>query len=477
MTPFRSIRWRLQFWHGLLLAAVLGGFAVTGVRLRRTEIYHDADQQLEARLGPVAQMVRPPRPPRPPGLPPGPGGPAPVPAAPPTVRHESSLPPEAGRMFDGSSGHDYYFIAWDRNGVELARSESTPADEPPPDGAEEEPQARMRGTRRELGRLLPSGQWVLVGCDLSRELGDLTRFGWLLTGVGTVVFAGGLAGGWWITGRALHPLVEISATAGHIARGDLAQRIPTEEMDDELGELAGVLNETFDRLEANFARQARFTADASHELRTPITVILTQTQAVLARERTPEEYRASLAACERAAQRMRHLIESLLTLARLDSGDSAARRETCDLAAIAGDSVELLRPLADEAKITVKLELAPAACPGNPDRLGQVATNLVANAIHHNRPGGTVNVSAGRRDGRVFLEVADTGPGIAAEDLPHIYERFYRADKARAGAAGRTGLGLAITQAIVDAHGGTLEVSSELGRGSVFTATFPAAEV
>jgi signal transduction histidine kinase len=467
------MRWRLQFWHGLLLAVVLAGFVATGVRLRRSELYHQADEQLEQRLGPVAAMFRPARPPPPPRGPGGPGGPGLSPGFDPSPQGEQSLPPGVANLFGGTSGDVFYYIAWNRDGVMLARSAGAPPDVPPPDD-EGAPAARMRGTLREVGRFLPSGECVLTGCDLGRQLADLTRFGWFLSGAGTVVFGCGLAIGWWITDRALQPLTEISATAGRIARGDLSQRIPPAETDDELGELAGVLNETFDRLEANFARQARFTADASHELRTPITVLLTQTQAMLARERSPEEYRASLAACERAARRMHRLVESLLALARLDSGDLIARREPCDLASIAGETVELLRPLAAEAKITIKVDdLAPAPCHGDPDRLAQIVTNLVCNAIQHNRPGGEVTVAAGHREGRVFVSVADTGPGIAAEDLPHIFERFYRADKARAGAAGRTGLGLAITQAIVDSHDGLMEVSSEVGRGSIFTVSFP----
>ncbi len=475
MKPFRSIRWRLQFWHAMLLAAVLAGLVVTGHRLRRTEIFHETDQQLGQRLDPVAALFRPARPPPPPGGPGGRGGPGLPPNPSPLPRGLPALPPGTENLFAATSGDGFYFVAWNRNAVELARSASAPAGVPLPDDTEDAPAARMRGTLREVYRFLPSGECVLAGCDLREQLAGLARFGWLLGGTGLVIFACGLAGGWWITDRALQPLAEISSTAGRIARGDLSQRIQLAETDDELGEMAGVLNETFDRLEANFARQARFTADASHELRTPLTILLTQTQAMLARERSPEEYRASLAACERAARRMRRLVESLLALARLDSGDAAARREPCDLAAIADETVELLRPLAEEAKITLRADLAPAACFGDPDRLAQVVTNLVGNAIQHNRPGGEVTVKAGRRDQQVFVTVADTGPGIAGVDLPHIFERFYRADKVRAGASGRTGLGLAITQAIVESHDGTLEVSSEVGRGSVFTATFPAA--
>jgi heavy metal sensor kinase len=237
-----------------------------------------------------------------------------------------------------------------------------------------------------------------------------------------------------------------------------------------------MLNHTFARLQASFDRQAQFTADASHELRTPLSVMLTQTQTALARERTAAEYRESLTACQRAAQRMRRLTESLLTLARLDSGETATRREPCDLGRITSEAVELLRPLAEQQGVSLAVELAPAPCSGDAEQLAQVVTNLVTNAIYHNRPGGSVQVRLASQTGAVALSVCDTGQGIAPEDLPHIFDRFFRADQARSGASGRTGLGLAITKAIVEAHGGSIEVVSELGYGRTFTVRLPGAE-
>jgi heavy metal sensor kinase len=288
-----------------------------------------------------------------------------------------------------------------------------------------------------------------------------------------VVLALGLTGGWWISTRALRPIREISATAARISAGDLTQRIQTSDSSSELGDLAGVLNDTFARLQASFARQAQFTADASHELRTPVSVVLTQTQAALARERPAAEYRESLAACQRAAQRMRRLTESLLTLARLDSGEAAATREPCDLDRVTRDVTDFLRSLAQEQSVALEVESTPTRCEGNAEALGQVVTNLVSNAIYYNRPGGGLQVKVRSEAGAAILVVTDTGQGIAPEDLPHIFERFYRADKARSSTTGRTGLGLAITKAIVEAHGGTIEAATELGKGSTFTVRLP----
>jgi len=283
----------------------------------------------------------------------------------------------------------------------------------------------------------------------------------------------GLAGGWWLATRAIRPIEDISATATKIAAGDLSQRISATGRENELSRLAGVLNSTFARLEAAFAHQARFTSDASHELRTPVSVILTQTQGALARERSVAEYREALEACQRAAQRMRKLTESLLELSRLDAGQAPFKHESFDLARVATECVELVRPLAEQREIRLACELRPASCLGDAERIAQVVTNLLTNAIHFNRPRGEVRIATGPENGTAWLTVKDTGEGIPAEDLPHIFERFYRADKSRSGTQGRTGLGLAISKAIADTHGGSIEVSSQPGAGSVFTLKLP----
>jgi signal transduction histidine kinase len=240
-----------------------------------------------------------------------------------------------------------------------------------------------------------------------------------------------------------------------------------------LGRLAGVLNSTFARLEAAFAQQAQFTADASHDLRTPLAVIITEAQTALARERSAAEYRETLEGCLSTAQQMRRLTESLLELARFDAGQESMRREPFDLAQVARDCVELVRPLAARRGIKLDCELAAVQCQGDAERLSQVVTNLLTNAIQFNRDQGTIRVSLNANNSNAQLQVADTGEGIAAEDLPHIFERFYRADKSRSRAEGRNGLGLAICKAIVDAHGGSIGVTSQVGAGSTFTVKLP----
>jgi signal transduction histidine kinase len=202
-------------------------------------------------------------------------------------------------------------------------------------------------------------------------------------------------------------------------------------------------------------------------------VILSQTQTALSRERPSPEYREALEACQRAARRMKTLTESLLELARLDAGQEPMKQERFDLLRVATECVEMVRPLATERGIQIHCDVAAIECLGDAGRIGQVVTNLLTNAIYFNRDQGEVRLCTRSEGGAVVLTVTDTGQGIPEEDVPHLFERFYRADKSRSRIQGRNGLGLAICKAIVDAHGGSIEVSSQVGVGSTFTVKLP----
>jgi heavy metal sensor kinase len=264
----------------------------------------------------------------------------------------------------------------------------------------------------------------------------------------------------------------ISATAVKISAGDLSQRINTTETESELGQLATVLNSTFARLDAAFAQQKQFASDAAHELRTPVSVIMTQTQTALNREREASEYKQTIEACQRAAQRMKKLIAALLELARLDAGQEQMKRARFDFSKTVGDCAELIKPLADERHVKITTELAPVEIEGDSERLGQTVTNLLSNAIQYNHGDGSVRVGLKRENGMAVLTVSDTGQGIASTDLPRVFERFYRADQSRS--SGNAGLGLAISKAIISAHGGTIDVASEEHVGTTFTIRLPA---
>ncbi len=490
-----SIKWRVQIWYGLILVAVLVGFGVTSYQLERSRRLRHIDGELQRRgnmlLGAFRQSQRDHGPEEMPfDGPPSdsPRGPLPFdnnadPEGHRPPPREFHLPPMAANLFDEADTNGFYYLVQARDGHELARSANAPrnlklsatAPQPPSPPNDEglpphrnllEPQpSQNRGEFREQTFFTPPGDGAIVGRSIAPELAELRRAAWLLTGVGGIILLTGLAGGWWLASRAIRPIDDISAAAARIAEGDLSQRISTADTESELGQLAAVLNSTFARLDTAFARQQQFTADAAHELRTPISVILTQTQSTLNKERPAAEYRETLEACQRAAQRMRKLIEALLQLARLDGGAETLPRETVDLAQLAAECADLVRPLAAERSITLQTDLAPASCVANADQLALAITNLLTNAIQHNADGGEVRLATRAENGAVQLTVADNGPGVAAEHLPHLFERFYRADDARSAHTGGAGLGLAIVKTGVEACGGTVTCRNRQPRG------------
>jgi heavy metal sensor kinase len=374
-------------------------------------------------------------------------------------------------LFDELQPSGFYYAVWTWDGGLLKKSNNAAGVVPLPNRIPRDTRTHMRtrGNLREAFHFTELGDCVLAGRTIQADLAGLSQFSILLMGAGFGVLSIGLGGGWWLTTRAIRPIEEISSAASRISAGNLSQRIENADENNELGRLAGVLNSTFARLESSFARQKQFTDDASHELRTPLAVLISETQTALARPRSAEEYRETIEACLDTAQQMRRLSESLLALARADSGPELSERTDCDLACLARETVERLDRLAADGHIEIQCLLEPAHVFANEDHLVQVLTNLLANAIHYNKPKGKVILSTRVENGHAILMVRDTGIGISQEDLPHIFERFYRADKSRSRAAGRSGLGLAICKAIVDSCRGSLAVESELGEGTVFT--------
>ena len=251
--------------------------------------------------------------------------------------------------------------------------------------------------------MLPSGKIILVGCSIVPELKELRLTALKLTAFGGIILFFGLAGGWWFVSRALRPIENISSAAVKISAGDLSQRINVAEAESELGQLAAVLNSTFARLEAAFAQQKQFASDAAHELRTPVSVILTQTQTALNREREAADYKQTVETCQRAAQRMRKLIGALLELARLDAGQEQMKRLNFDFSKTISDCIELIRPLADEHGVKIISELAPLEITGDSERLAQVVTNLLTNAIQYNHDGGEMRVKLESQSGLAIL--------------------------------------------------------------------------
>ncbi len=314
---------------------------------------------------------------------------------------------------------------------------------------------------------------VHVGRDLGPVLRELDRLAGLLVVIGLGVFVVGLLGGWWLSTRAVRPIEAMSRTAAGITARNLSDRIDLGNVDRELGELGAILNQMLDRLETAFTQQTRFTADASHELRTPLAVLLTQAELALSRPRTAAAYRETIATCQRAAERMRSLVEDLLTLARADAGELELKRHAIDLHALAEDQIALLTPLAENRNVRIELSGDSILVEADPSRIGQVITNLLVNAITYNRLGGSVQLETDQEGPFGLLRVRDTGPGIPEADQPHLFERFYRVDRARSRDRGGSGLGLAICQSIVEAHRGTLQFTSTEGVGTCFEVRLP----
>ena len=267
-------------------------------------------------------------------------------------------------------------------------------------------------------------------------------------------------------------------TAEQISFRHLDQRLATASRSNEVTRLAMVFNTMLDRLQASFQQQVRFTADASHELRTPVAVILTQAEHSLSRPRDSAEYYAALQTCVTAAGQMKQLIDDLLILARADMGRLELRRVPLDLAEVVRGTLSILEPLAEERKIRLSSQLLTAGVDGDALRLSQVVTNLVTNAIRYNRPEGSVSVSVFMRDNRSWLVVSDSGIGIPIADQQRVFERFYRADPARTfGDNQGTGLGLSIADEIITAHGGTMDIASQPDHGTTVTLQLPAVGV
>lgn len=471
---FRSLRLRIQVWHGLVLAVVIVAFGLSMILYARSTMYRRIDDELASAVEVLTGQLR---------------------AASPFVlqemisstnqRHEISselrklnaelrVPATfAPRRYRHDFEQPYYVIKG-ADGEDL-RTSAAFVDVPalPPMSGDGGTRFRQYRGFREAYAAGPPGTWIVVGRMIEPDQRDLQEFGLLLLAAGAVVFSGGLAGGWMLSQKAVRPIDQISEVAAAMSQKRLSDRIDVSEMDSEFEQLATTLNDAFARLESAFVRQIQFTGDASHELRTPLAVMKMHLDMVMSGERTVDEYRDVITTCQRAVDRMAALVDSLLSLARMDAGTGDLSRQAAPLNKVISECLNDLQPLADASGVLIERDLTECTAVIDRQQIGQLVTNLVMNALAHCSSGATVTVSTVPQDDLVRLTVADTGEGIAAEHLPHIFDRFYRVDKSRTRTTGGSGLGLSICQAIAAAHGGRIIVESKLDEGTTVSVELP----
>jgi heavy metal sensor kinase len=295
----------------------------------------------------------------------------------------------------------------------------------------------------------------------------------LLLICGTLALGLAAGGAAMLTGQALGPIARLTRAAANIAAtGHYQERVPLPRRNDEIGQLATTINELIATVERTLGQQRQFLADTSHELRSPLTVVLANLN-LLRRDLDPRERELSVQEATAEAQRMRKLVNALLLLAQADAAQVIAQAPV-RFDELVDEVVATARRQAPGHLVQTHVE-GPVIVMGDWERLTQLLRNLLENALYHTPPDTGIDVRLRRSDNMAQLVVADTGPGISAEHLPHIWDRFYRVDKARSRALGGTGLGLAIVKYIAEAHGGNASVVSEPARGTTFTVLLPLA--
>ena len=321
--------------------------------------------------------------------------------------------------------------------------------------------------------LSPSGRFLEMAASLGTIDASVARLRLLLLVLGTSGVAAAFLAAWLLASRALRPVRIVTTTAREIAHSrGFARRVPANPRRDELGELARTLNEMLESLEAAYLGQERFVADASHELRAPLTAIQANLELLEGHPNMPGTDRAvAVAEASREAVRLSRLVADLLALARADAG-VAIRRQPVELDRLSLEAVQEARHLAGGRRVEVE-KLAPVVVMGDEDRLKQLLVILLDNAIKYTSAEGKVDLRLQQDGSRAELRIRDNGAGIPSGDLPHVFERFYRADPARTRDPGGTGLGLPIARWIVEQHGGEIRLESEPGRGTEVIVRLP----
>jgi heavy metal sensor kinase len=447
---------RLTAWYFGILAVVLSLFSLTAYFAMRNSIYRTVDSELRVRMEGVRRLIER------------------------TTRYEPEDLRRELREHSELAGNTLLQVA-DRQGNWLYRSASTDRYEiPKPREASGVPSTLVLNsvTLRVLSAEIQVGDqsyFTQAAVPLDDFYSALHLFATLLLVSVPILLLGAAAGGYWMSRRALAPVDQITQTARNISVQNLSSRLIVPQTGDELQRLSETLNSMLERLEAAFKKIIQFTADASHELRTPVAVMRTRTELSLRKPRSAEEYREALAQVHSELEKTSELVEKLMLLARADYGVEALQLSTEDLREIVRDVCSQGKMLSEAKDINFREQIPgqPVWTNADADALRRLFLILIDNAIKYTPKGCRVEVVVGQENGFAIGEVRDTGIGIAPEDLPNVFERFYRADRARSRESGGVGLGLSIGRWIAEAHAGTIEVQSSLGGGSIFKLRLP----
>ena len=461
---FRSIRFRLAGWYFVSFAVILSLFALGAWIAMKSSVREAVDHDLEQRIRDVRQFT------------------------------DQELDLGQAELLEELQEHSLLGLGGgllqmsDADGRVLFRSgrlKNTPLDlmQPAPGdtGIRYATQPAAGGPVRAASqRVEVKGRRFLIQvAEPMHEFNEsLERFETGLLILAPVFLLLASAGGFWMSTRALAPVDRITNDARAISVTNLSARLEVPRAKDELQRLTQTLNEMLDRIEQEVKRIVQFTADASHELRAPLTLIHTAAEFSLRRERTREELLDAMRKIVRESERTSRLVDDLLLLARADSNTHELQLGPTDVSSSARDAAELAVTLAQAKNIHVSADIPRNALmvTGNEQLLGQLWLILLDNAVKYTPAGGQVRFSMQAVNSHLETTVSDTGIGIALADLPHVYDRFWRADKVRSREMGGAGLGLSIARWIVESHRGEIEIDSEPGRGSQVTVRFPLAE-